>query len=355
MSSKSAVRGLGELLFGLAKQKFALLRASRFEFPTVFACFLSGVLGAGCFSSPTVDLTPPYVPPDKTVVTVNGEPLSLEEFDAEFRLMQINYSAVTEGQMRAIKRRLFEQVINRRILLQQAHKDGIGLTQKEAEEALQDALKEVPEDFKMVLKVKGVSPDIWKRKLLQERLAQKVVDLEVNSKVDITPTEVEDYYWTHLPDYWRPQAVHARHLIVQRKGDLDKALAALKKQEDFATVATTLSVGPQKAEGGDWGFMSVNRLPPEYLKALEPLKPGEISKPVKDNFGYHLFQLIAWRNREMIPFPEAKTAIHDDLTKEEQDHRFDEWMADLKRKSVIKVNQEMAPVIGVTLEDLREE
>ncbi len=314
-----------------------------------------GILLAGCSSTPTVDLVPPYVPPDKTVVTVNGEPLSLEDFDTEFRLMQIHYDAVTEGEMRAIKRRLFEQVINRKLLIQEARKAGLKLTQPEVDEALQDALKDVPEDFLAVLKIKGVSPDAWKRTLLQERLARKVVEQEVNSKVEITPEETEEYYWTHLTNYWRPQAVHARHLVVQKKGDLEKALAGLRKGEDFARIASTFSVGPEKSVGGDWGFMDADRLPPNYLKVLFSLKPGEISKPLKDNFGYHLFQLIEWRRRGMIPFPEARDRIHDDLMKEEQDHRFDQWMADLKRKSAIKVNQDMAPVIGVTLEDLREE
>jgi peptidyl-prolyl cis-trans isomerase SurA len=313
------------------------------------------LFAAGCSREPTVDLAPQSVPPDKTVVTVNGEPLSLEEFDNEFRLMQIHYSAVTEGDMRAIKRRLFEQVINRRILIQEARRIGLRMTQSEVDGAFQDALKDMPEDFWAVLKVRGISPDVWKRKMLQEKMASKVVDLEVNSKVQITPPEVEDYYWTHLSNYWRPQAVRARHLVVQKRGDLQKVLESLKKGEDFPKIISTFSVGPEKSQGGDWGFMDSDRLPKEYLQALSGLKPGEISKPLKDNFGYHLFQLIEWRDRQMRPFAEVKDQIHDDLLKEEQDLRFDQWMTDLKKKSIIKVNKDLAPVIGVTLEDLREE
>jgi peptidyl-prolyl cis-trans isomerase SurA len=311
--------------------------------------------GAGCAREPTVDLVPQRVPPDKTVVTVNGEPLSLEEFDNEFRLMQIHYSAVSEGDMRAIKRRLFEQVINRRLLVQQARQEGLQLTQPEVDGALHDAIKDVPDDFWTVLKVEGISRDAWKRKMLQEKLARKVVDLEVNDKVQITPEEVEDYYWTHLSNYWRPKSVRARHLIVQRKSDLQKVLDSLKKGEDFPKIVPIFSVGPDKSHGGDWGFMDTDRLSSEYLKALSTLKPGEISKPLKDDFGYHLFQLVEWRNRQMRPFAEVKDQIHDDLMKEEQDLRFDQWMADLKRKSAIRVNKDMAPIIGITLEDLREE
>ena len=309
----------------------------------------------GCTSQPMVDLAPLAVPPEKTVVTVNGEPLSLEEFDNEFRLMSIHYSAVTEGEMRAIKRRLFEQVINRRLLVQEARKTGLKLTQEEVEETFRDALKDAPEDFLNILKVQGVSAQAWKRKLLQERLARKLVDQDVNRLVQVTPAEVEDYYWSHLTDYWKPERIRVRHLVVQKKTDLQKALDGLKKGEDFSRIASTFSVGPEKSLGGDWGFMDLDRISPEYQKAFAGLKPGEISKPLKDNFGYHLFQFLERRSRRMQSFGEVKNEIRDSLLKEEQDQRFDQWMASLKKKAAIRVNQEMAPVVGVTLEGLRDD
>jgi parvulin-like peptidyl-prolyl isomerase len=331
------------------------MRGRARERTSVAALLLGAVaaLAAGCSAPPTVDLAPLPVPPDKTVVTVNGEPLSLDEFDTELRLMQIHYSAVTEGQMRAIKLRLFEQVVNRRLLVQEAQKEGLRLTQREADEALESLKKEMPGDIGAILKVRGVSLESWKRKILQEKLAAMLVKRDVNSKVHITPSEVEDYYWFHLPDYWKPPAVRLRHLVVQRKGDLEKALQSLKQGMDFAKVASVFSVGPAKDKGGDWGFVDEDRVPSDYLKAMASLKPGEISKPLKDNFGYHLFQLIARRPREMASFAEVKDRIHGDLLKTEEDLRFDQWMADLKAKSVIRVNKNMAPIIGINLEDLR--
>ena len=325
----------------------------KFLSPLAFAGLV--LLIIGCHPRPTVDLAPPRVPPDKTVVTVNGEPLSLEEFDNEFRLMQIYYSAVSEGDMRAIKRRLFEQVINRRLLVQEARRIGLTMTQEEADQAVKEAQRDGSEEFPAILRAHGVNESSWKRKVLQEHLVSKLVDQEVNRKVQITPAEVEDYYWSHLSRFWRPAAVRARHLIVQKRGDLLKVLASLKKGEDFAKVAATFSVDLERTEGGDWGYMETDRIPSSYLKALLVLAPGEVSKPLKDEFGYHLFQLIGWRPRRMQTFPEVKDAIHDSLLKEEQDLQFDQWMADLKKRSMIKVNEQMAPVVGVALEGSREE
>ena len=152
-----------------------------------------------------------------------------------------------------------------------------------------------------------------------------------------------------------PEAVRARHLVVQKPGDLKKVLDGLGKGDDFSRMASLFSAGPEKTEGGDWGFMATDRMPTAYLKALLVLKPGEISKPLKDDFGYHLFQLLEWRPRRMRSFTEAKELIRDSLVKEEQDQRFDQWMDGLKRKASIRVNQDMAPVVGVTLEGLSEE
>jgi len=320
-----------------------------------WAFLAAAVVLAGCSSRPIVDLAPSKVAPDKTVVTVNGEPISLEEFDTEFRLMEIYYSAVSEGDMQAIKRRLFEQVINRRLLLQEARRIGLTMTRDEADQIFRDAQKDGSEDLPSILRAHGVSEQAWRRKILQERLVSKLVDQEVNRKVQITSAEVEDYYWSHLTRFWKPAAVRARHLIVQRKGDLQKVLAGLKRGEDFAKLASTFSVDLERSDGGDWGYMETDRIPTAYLRVLLTLSPGEVSKPLKDEFGYHLFQLIGWKSRRMQPFPEVKDAIHDSLLKEEQDLRFDQWMADLKKRSLIKVNEEMAPVVGVALEGSRDE
>ncbi len=295
------------------------------------------------------------VEPSKIAVTVNGEPISLEEFDNEFRLIKIYYSAVSEGEMRAIKLRLFEQVIDRHILVQEARRLGLKLTQAEVDDAFRGAFKDMPDDFLVILRTQGVSVESWKRKLLQEKLVQKLVKKEVNDKTNVSARQVEDYYWSHLGDYWMPEAVRARHLVVQRKQRFDQVMAALKKGEGFSKIAETFSQEPDSSQGGDWHFMETDRLPPAYLSALAKLKPGEISKPLKDDFGYHLFQLIEWRPRRMRTLAEVQDQIHDELLKRAQDEAFDQWVLILKKKAKIKVKQDVAPVIGAALEGHREQ
>ena len=313
-----------------------------------------GLFLSGCSSGPTIDVSPVPVPASKVAVVVNGEPISLEEFDNEFRLMKIYYSAVTELDMRTIKLQLFEQLINRHILVQEARRLGLTLTQAEVDETFRDALKDLPDDFLVILKAQGVSVTSWKRKLLQEKLIQKLVQKEVNNKAKVSQNDVNEYYWAHLGDYWLPSAVRARHLVVQRKEKFQQVLNALQKGEEFSKIAETFSQEPGSSQGGDWHFMDTDRIPPEYLAVLSKLKPGEISKPVKDNFGYHLFQLIEWRPRRMRSLTEVQSQIREALLKKAQDERFDQWMMILKKNAKIKVKEEMAPVVGAALEGHRE-
>ena len=313
-----------------------------------------GLFISGCSSDPQIDVSPLPVPASKVAVLVNGEPISLEEFDNEFRLIKIYYSAVSEGDMPAIKLHLFEQLVNRHILIQEARRLRLKLTQQEMDAAFADALKDLPDDFSIILKGQGVSVDAWKRKLLQEKLVQKLVQKEVNDKVRISEDEVAEYYWAHLGDYWLPAAVSARHLVVHGKGKLDQVLAAVAKGDDFSKIIETFSQTPDASVGGDGHFMDGDRWPPLYLNALSKLKAGEISKPVKDDFGYHLFQLIQWRPRRMKALAEVQKQIHDELLKKAQDERFNQWMVLLKQKSKIEVKEEMAPVVGAALEGHRE-
>ncbi|MGH7738996.1 MAG: peptidylprolyl isomerase, partial [bacterium] len=107
-------------------------------------------------------------------------------------------------------------------------------------------------------------------------------------------------------------------------------------------------------QGGDWGWVPVDDVPKPYLKILRGLKPGQISKPFRDNFGYHLFRLIGFEPRKMRDFAQVRRLIDDSLLKEEQDLRFDQWMLNLKRSSVLRVNPDLAPVLGITLEGSHE-
>jgi len=83
------------------------------------------------------------------------------------------------------------------------------------------------------------------------------------------------------------------------------ALERVKKGEDFAKVATELSKDPA-GDGGDLGWFTKDRMVPEFADAAFKLQPGQISDPVKSQFGWHIIKVEERRMRTFPPFDDLK-------------------------------------------------
>jgi peptidyl-prolyl cis-trans isomerase C len=101
------------------------------------------------------------------------------------------------------------------------------------------------------------------------------------------------------------QEIHARHILLPTEVEATKALARVKGGEDFAKVATELSKDPA-GDGGDLGWFTRDRMVPEFSEAAFKLKEGEISDPVKTQFGWHIIKIEGVRMRTFPPFEQVK-------------------------------------------------
>jgi len=104
------------------------------------------------------------------------------------------------------------------------------------------------------------------------------------------------------------QEIHARHILLPTEEEAKAALARVKAGEDFAKVATELSKDPS-GDGGDLGWFTKDRMVPEFSDAAFKLKKGEISDPVKTQFGWHIIQVEDKRTKPTPTFDEVKAQI----------------------------------------------
>ena len=101
------------------------------------------------------------------------------------------------------------------------------------------------------------------------------------------------------------QEIHARHILLPTEDEAKAALARVKAGEDFAKVATELSKDPS-ADGGDLGWFTKDRMVPEFSEAAFKLKEGDISEPVKTQFGWHIIKVEGVRTKSFPPFEQIK-------------------------------------------------
>jgi peptidyl-prolyl cis-trans isomerase C len=104
------------------------------------------------------------------------------------------------------------------------------------------------------------------------------------------------------------QEVHARHILVETKAEAEEVIKRLKNGEDFATLANEKSKDTN-AEGGDLGFFTRGQMLKPFEDAAFALKPGQISEPVKTQFGWHVIKVEEKRDQPLPSFDEVKEAI----------------------------------------------
>jgi peptidyl-prolyl cis-trans isomerase C len=101
---------------------------------------------------------------------------------------------------------------------------------------------------------------------------------------------------------------HAHHILVQTEDEAKAALKRVKGGEDFGKVATELSKDPG-AKGGDLGWFTKDRMVPEFGEAAAKMEPGQISEPVKTQFGWHIIKLDEKRPKVFPPLDQVKDQV----------------------------------------------
>lgn len=87
--------------------------------------------------------------------------------------------------------------------------------------------------------------------------------------------------------------IRASHILVDKQSHALKVLEELKAGRDFKELARKHSTCPSGKRGGDLGFFGQSQMVKEFEKAAFALKVGEVSEPVKTQFGYHIIKKTA--------------------------------------------------------------
>jgi peptidyl-prolyl cis-trans isomerase D len=147
---------------------------------------------------------------------------------------------------------------------------------------------------------------------------------DIASTVEVDETEVRAFYEASLDRFQTAEERRARHILISVNADRDDAGAAalageladrLAAGEEFAALAAEYSDDPGSAkDGGELGWSGRGVYVPEFEEALFALDVGQVSAPVKTQFGYHLIELEELRSGSLQPFEEVQA----DLTQELQ-------------------------------------
>lgn len=146
--------------------------------------------------------------------------------------------------------------------------------------------------------------DIARNKLLMEGL------LTAEAKTAVNDEAMKKVYAEATKQMGEEKEVHARHILVEKEDEAKAVLADLKKGGDFAAIAKEKSKDPgSKESGGDLGYFTKDQMVPEFAEVAFKLDKGQLSDPVKTQFGWHVLKVEDKRNRPIPEFDKVKDQI----------------------------------------------
>ncbi|HUB81247.1 MAG TPA: peptidylprolyl isomerase [Bryobacteraceae bacterium] len=272
------------------------------------------------------EIKAPEVPPDRVVITVGDIKITAAEFNAFIDGLPAQYQKMAHGNGR---RQLAENIVKTLTLAEEAQKRKLDQTNQ----------------FKV-------------QELFQHyNLMANALATETNKDLQISEADVRQYYEAHKNEF---ETVHAKHILIRFQGsqvpvkagqkDLTDAEALAKAQDirkqiqdgaDFATIAKAESDDAGSgANGGELPPFRHGQMVPTFEKAAFALKPGELSEPVKSQFGYHIILVVS---HDTKPFEEVHAELENRMKPEQSQKAVNNLIAELEKANPAVLDPEFFP------------
>jgi peptidyl-prolyl cis-trans isomerase C len=174
--------------------------------------------------------------------------------------------------------------------------------------------------------------DVKQRIEFERRKALMEAMLQDAGKAAMTDDALHKVYDEAVKQMPSQEEVHARHILVPTEDEAKDIETQLKNGADFATLAKQKSKDPGAADGGDLGYFTKDQMVPEFAEAAFKLDKGQISDPVKTQFGWHIIKIEDKRVKPTPTFDEVKGQLQNYVARRAQA----ELVANLRKSASIE-------------------
>lgn len=153
--------------------------------------------------------------------------------------------------------------------------------------------------------------------------------------IKVSDDEIKEYYENNKEVVKKPKSYRASHILVEDEKSANEILEKIENGLSFSDAADKYSTD-KASKGGDLGEFPKGAMVKEFEDALDELKEGEISKPVKTQFGYHIIKLDHTHDEYLPELDEIKDRIHDTLLMIKRQEKYLEKTNQIKEKVEVK-------------------
>jgi parvulin-like peptidyl-prolyl isomerase len=237
----------------------------------------------------------------------------------------------------AIRSRLLDQFIEEQLLLAEAERLKVAVSEAEVDSYLHE-LGVSERDLDVG------APDgkeVFRERVKAGLVVQKVKEAAVLKTIHVAPGEVDDEL-KKRPDAIKPASqVVLRQILFDDRNAAEEAYRKLQTDpSQFEAVARLKSAAPDK---GAPRAYSENDLPDDLRTAAAGLQPGQVSAVIEHSQAFVLLQLVKRVDAAPVDLPEVRKRVEAELFRQKADQVMERYLADLKEKTAIRVHRALLP------------
>ncbi|MBN1383462.1 MAG: peptidylprolyl isomerase [Elusimicrobia bacterium] len=313
---------------------------------------------------------------NKTKAKVNDDIILQSEYDKAINpiieQIKLNYGELMpkeemDKKIAGIKKEILDQMIDQKLLLQEAEKGKISVRKREIQngiEIIKERFKrkdgkvltqeEAEKEFNSELKRQDYTMEQFEDKISDDIKINKLLEMNVIARVkEPTEKELKEYYEKNRDKLDDPEKVSVRHILIRfdKNGSIKDESEALKKikkikqelkkekGENFAKLAEEYSEDPGSASlGGDLGFIIKGMMVKEFEDVAFKTNVGEVSDYFKTEFGYHILKVDAKQARQKRTFKQVEKNLKGYLINERNQEQYEKYIKSLRDKADISIN-----------------
>jgi peptidyl-prolyl cis-trans isomerase SurA len=295
---------------------------------------------------------------DRVVAVVNDEVITQAELDVFLRPIYAQYSKEYSGAelMKAInevRQKILSQMIEDKLVYQEAVQMGIEVKDEEVEKAFQElkAKMENPNALDEMLEREGLTMKALRERLRKQTMVRQLQDREIRSKVIVSPVEIEDYFKKNPDQFKAKERIRVRSLTIKKSEEARvKGLTDEKAKQRIEFLAQKIRDGrnfDQAVKDFSEDSHAKQEGPEEWIERGAMIESvdevifktpvGQITWVVETPIGYHIFRIEAKEPEKIRTFDEVKDQIAGYLFQEKSSARFRDWMEEIKKAAYISI------------------
>ncbi|MFS0591300.1 parvulin-like peptidyl-prolyl isomerase [Cytobacillus horneckiae] len=248
---------------------------------------------------------------DNKAATVNGEKISKSELDDA---LSSQYGST-----------VLDTLISDEIIRQEMKKENIKVSDKEIAEEMEAYMDTFggEDTFNEVLKNSGVDVSIIEKNIMTYLASKKILE----PKIEITDEEIQTYFDENKDSFDKEEEVEASHILVDDEKTAKEVVKKIEQDEDFAELAKEYSTDTAtKDNGGELGFFAKGDMVKEFEEKAFGMENGDISEPVKTEYGYHIIKVTDKQEPKKAELEEVKDEIKDILLESKLESEYSVWL-----------------------------